>query len=87
MSNTASAALILPLLYTLAQESHINPMILALSATIDTSFGFMMPVGTPPNALVFSTGFVPQREMMKAGLVLNLIFSVVLTLFFYIIFR
>jgi sodium-dependent dicarboxylate transporter 2/3/5 len=87
MSNTASAALILPLLYTLAQELHINPMILVLPATIAASFGFMMPVSTPPNALVFSTGFVPQRDMMKAGLILNLIFSVVLTLFFYMIFR
>ncbi len=87
MSNTASAALILPLLFTLAQESQINPLILVLPATIAASFGFMMPVGTPPNALVFSTGLVPQRDMMKAGLGLNLIFSVVLTLFFYIIFR
>jgi sodium-dependent dicarboxylate transporter 2/3/5 len=87
MSNTASAALILPLLYTLAIEAQINPMILVLPATIAASFGFMMPVGTPPNALVFSTGFVPQRDMMKAGLGLNLIFSVVLTLFFYVIFR
>lgn len=87
MSNTASAALILPLLYTLAIESQINPMILVLPATIAASFGFMMPVGTPPNAMVYSTGFVPQRDMMKAGLGLNLIFSVVLTLFFYIMFR
>ncbi|TYB75861.1 SLC13 family permease [Bizionia myxarmorum] len=87
MSNTASAALILPLLYTLAQEAEINPMILVLPATIAASFGFMMPVGTPPNAMVYSTGFVPQREMMKAGLGLNFIFSIVLTLFFYIVFR
>lgn len=86
MSNTASAALILPLLYTLAAESEINPMVLLLPATIAASYGFMMPVGTPPNALVYSTGFVPQRDMMKAGLGLNLIFSVVLTLFFYVIF-
>ncbi|WP_432671242.1 SLC13 family permease [Flavobacterium sp. SM2513] len=87
MSNTASAALILPLLYTLAIEAQINPMILVLPATIAASFGFMMPVGTPPNAMAFSTGFVPQKDMMKAGLSLNLIFSVVLTLFFYVIFR
>ena len=87
MSNTASAALILPLLYTLAVASNINPMILVLPATIAASFGFMMPVGTPPNAMVFSTGFVPQKDMMKAGFGLNIIFSVVLTAFFYIIFR
>ena len=87
MSNTASAALILPLLYTLAIEAQINPMILVLPATIAASFGFMMPVGTPPNAMAFSTGFVPQKDMMKAGLGLNLIFSVVLTLFFYLLFK
>lgn len=87
MSNTASAALILPLLYTLAIESQINPIILVLPATIAASFGFMMPVGTPPNAMVFSSGFVPQRDMMKAGFGLNLIFSIVLTLFFYLLFR
>lgn len=87
MSNTASAALILPLLYTLAVESQINPMILVLPATIAASYGFMMPVGTPPNAMVFSTGFVPQKDMMKAGLGLNIIFSVVLTLLFYFWFR
>lgn len=86
MSNTASAALILPLLYALAVRLQLNPMILVLPATIATSFGFMMPVGTPPNALVYSSGFVPQRDMMKAGLSLNLIFSVVLTLFFYVFF-
>ena len=87
MSNTASAALILPLLYTLAVESQINPMILVLPATIAASYGFMMPVGTPPNAMVFSTGFVPHKDMMKAGLGLNIIFSVVLTLLFYFWFR
>lgn len=87
MSNTASAALILPLLYTLAVESQINPMILVLPATIAASYGFMMPVGTPPNAMVFSTGFVPQKDMMKAGLGLNIIFSIVLTLFFYFWFK
>ena len=87
MSNTASAALILPLLYTLAIEAQINPMVLVLPATIAASYGFMMPVGTPPNAMVFSTGFVPQKDMMKAGLGLNIIFSIVLTLFFYLFFR
>lgn len=87
MSNTASAALILPLLYTLAIEAQINPMVLLLPATIAASYGFMMPVGTPPNAMVYSTGFVPQKDMMKAGLGLNIIFSIVLTLFFYLFFK
>jgi sodium-dependent dicarboxylate transporter 2/3/5 len=51
-----------------------------LPLTIAASTGFMMPVGTPPNAIVFATGKVPQREMIRAGFVLNLAFVVALTL-------
>ena len=87
MSNTASAAMILPLLYTLAVQSNINPLILVLPATIAASYGFMLPVGTPPNAMVFSLGFIPQKEMMKVGLVLNLTFSIILAVFFYLLMR
>lgn len=85
MSNTASAAMMLPLLYTFAIQLNINPVILVLPATIAASYGFMLPAGTPPNALVYSTGLVPQKDMLKAGLMLNLIFSLVLTTFFYFI--
>ncbi|HUH73575.1 MAG TPA: DASS family sodium-coupled anion symporter [Chitinophagales bacterium] len=86
MSNTASAALILPLLFTMSNQLDINPMILVFPATIAASYGFMMPVGTPPNAMVFATGLVPQKSMLKAGFLLNLLFSIILTLFFYLIF-
>ena len=86
MSNTASAAMILPLLFSLSNQLQINPMILVLPATIAASFGFMLPAGTPPNAMVFSSGFVPQRDMIRAGLMLNVIFSIILTTFFYLIF-
>lgn len=87
MSNTASAALILPLLFTLATQLHVNPMILVFPATIAASYGFMLPAGTPPNAMAFASGLVPQKDMMKIGLVLNFLFSIVLTVFFYFIFR
>jgi len=86
MSNTASAAMTLPLLFSLSNQLHINPMIIVLPATIAASYGFMLPAGTPPNAMVFSSGFVPQRDMIKAGLMLNIIFSIILTTFFYLIF-
>ncbi|GEP51054.1 transporter [Flavobacterium noncentrifugens] len=86
MSNTASAALILPLLFTLATHLQVNPMVLVFPATIAASYGFMLPAGTPPNAMAFATGLVPQKDMMKIGLVLNLVFSIILTLFFYFIF-
>ena len=86
MSNTASAALILPLLFTLANQLHVNPMILVFPATIAASYGFMLPAGTPPNAMAFASGLVPQKDMMKIGLVMNIIFSIILTVFFYLIF-
>ncbi|WP_240041993.1 anion permease, partial [Aeromonas media] len=44
---------------------------------------FMLPVATPPNAIVFASGHIQQREMMRAGLVLNLVFTVILTLLAY----
>lgn len=86
MSNTASAALILPLLFTLSNELNINPMLLVFPATIAASYGFMLPAGTPPNAMAFATGLVPQKAMMKVGFILNLLFSLILTVFFYLIF-
>jgi sodium-dependent dicarboxylate transporter 2/3/5 len=85
MSNTASAALLLPLLFTAAEGLHINPMVLVFPATIAASYGFMLPVGTPPNAMVFSSGLVPQKDMIKTGFVLNLLFSLLLTAFFYLV--
>lgn len=87
MSNTASAALILPLLFTLANQLGVNPMVLVFPATIAASYGFMLPAGTPPNAMAFATGLIPQKDMMKIGLLLNIGFSILLTVFFYFIFR
>lgn len=86
MSNTASAALILPLLFTLSTQLGINPMILVFPATIAASYGFMLPAGTPPNALAYSSGLVPQKDMMKVGFLLNFLFSIILTVFFYFTF-
>lgn len=86
MSNTASAALILPLLFTLSNQLNINPMLLVFPASIAASYGFMLPAGTPPNAMAFATGLVSQKEMMKVGLLLNLLFSIILAVFFYLIF-
>jgi sodium-dependent dicarboxylate transporter 2/3/5 len=78
-SNTALAALMVPIFFSISGELGIAPAGLILPLTIAASAAFMMPVGTPPNAIVFATGMVPQREMMRVGLVLNLAFVVVLT--------
>lgn len=86
MSNTASAAMMLPLLFSLATQLEINPVVLLLPATIAASFGFMMPAGTPPNAMIFSSGYVPQKDMLKAGLIVNVLVALIVTTYFYFIF-
>ena len=71
-SNTAQVATMLPVLAALAPVLGVPPTLLLMPATIAASCAFMMPVGTPPNAIVFGTGLVGLPQMMKAGLWLNL---------------
>lgn len=71
-SNTALAATAVPIVGALAPGLGIPPEKLVIAAVMGASLAFMLPVGTPPNALVFATGLVPMREMMRVGLVLNL---------------
>lgn len=71
-SNTASAALLVPVFVALAPSLGIDPMTIACLIAVSASCAFMLPVATPPNAIVFGTGFVPQQAMMKAGFWLNL---------------
>lgn len=71
-SNTASASLVVPVVLALSQVAGVDPVKPALAATVACSFGFMLPVSTPPNALVYSTGRVSIREMVAAGVLLDL---------------
>lgn len=71
-SNTAQVATMLPILAALAPVLGVPPALLLIPATIAASCAFMMPVGTPPNAIVFGTGLVRMPQMMKAGIWLNL---------------
>ncbi len=73
MSNTALVAILMPVLVPASESLGIHPYLLMIPATIASSFAFMMPVGTPPNAIVCGSGHVRMHQMMKAGLVLNLI--------------
>mgnify|MGYP003384733222 CR=1 FL=1 len=79
VSNTASAALLVPLFMSVAVDLHLPPVAIAVVIALSASCAFMLPVATPPNAIVFSSGFVPQQQMMRAGLILNLVFAVVIT--------
>ena len=80
-SNTATASLILPLLITLSASLHLDVLPLLAGAAISSSCAFMLPVATPPNAIVFSSGKVRIGNMVRAGLFLN-ITSIVLTYLF-----
>ena len=80
-SNTASAALLVPVFAAIAEQMNIPPQLLVLIIGIGASLAFMMPVATPPNALVYGTGHIRQRDMIKAGFVLNLICGTILALY------
>jgi solute carrier family 13 (sodium-dependent dicarboxylate transporter), member 2/3/5 len=71
-SNTASTQLVLPILAAAALAQAIHPMLLMIPATLSASMAFMMPVATPPNAIVFGSGWLSVKQMARAGLVLNL---------------
>lgn len=80
ISNTASAALLVPIFLGVAQSLGVSPVLFATAIAIAASCAFMLPVATPPNAMVFATGTVPQARMMQAGFVLNLVCIVVIAI-------
>ena len=79
ISNTATAALLIPISASLATSLQIDPVLLMVPITIATSFGFVMPVGTPPNAIVFASGYVTIPKMARAGLPLDIISIMMVT--------
>ncbi len=79
-SNTATTALLLPLLLPLAPELGLQPLVVAFLLSISVSCAFMLPVATPPNAMVFGTDLLPQRVMMRAGLYMNWLAALLLSL-------
>jgi len=78
-SNLATTATFLPVIGALAVDSGVDPLIYVIPVTLAASFAFMLPIATPPNAIVFGSGRVSIREMMRAGLLLNILGVVVLT--------
>ncbi|MCD9555878.1 DASS family sodium-coupled anion symporter [Photobacterium carnosum] len=80
-SNTASAALLVPVFATVAEALGVSPVVLAALIAISASCAFMLPVATPPNAIVFSTGYIKQSEMMRVGFYLNIVCIIFLTIF------
>jgi solute carrier family 13 (sodium-dependent dicarboxylate transporter), member 2/3/5 len=78
-SNTATAAALIPILAAVAPGLGTDPLALAIPAAIGASLAFMLPVATPPNAIVFGSGYVQMTDMMRVGLRLNLLSIVVVT--------
>ncbi|MDG1875486.1 MAG: SLC13 family permease [Mariniblastus sp.] len=85
-SNTATTTLLMPILAAAAVGAEMNPLIIMVPATISASFAFMLPVATPPNAIVFGSEKLTIREMAREGLILNLLGVVVVTAICYWLF-
>jgi len=84
-SNTASAGIFLPIAIGLGQKIGFSPVILAVAVGISTSLDFMLPVGTPPNAIAYSTGKVSMPEMIKAGVLLDVAGALLTILMAYLV--
>jgi len=80
-SNTATATILMPILAAAAKANGMNPALLMIPATFSNSLAFMMPVGTPPNAIVYGTGHVRISQMVRAGFVLNIVGATIVTFY------
>jgi solute carrier family 13 (sodium-dependent dicarboxylate transporter), member 2/3/5 len=79
-SNTASAAVVVPIIIPIAQAAGIDPLLPALAATFAASFGFMLPVSTPQNAIVYGSGAVPITKMIRSGIAFDIAGAVLIAL-------
>lgn len=81
MSNIAQVIVMAPVITAVAVAMHINPLLLGIPMTLGASCASMMPMGTPPNAIVFASGHIKLNQMIKTGLVLNIVAVILITLF------
>ncbi len=84
-SNLATTAMLLPILAPIALAIDVHPYILLVSATVAASCAFMLPVATPPNAVVFGSGYLKISDMMKTGIWMNIISIILLSLIIYFV--
>ncbi len=84
-SNTATAAAFLPIMASVATSIGQNPLLFAIPSAVAASCAFMLPVATPPNAIVYSSGKVPIGEMARSGVILNCIFILIVTILAFIL--
>src|SRR5688572_22908254 len=81
MSNIAQVIVFSPVIGGIADAMHINPLLLGLPMCLGASCASMMPMGTPPNAIVFASGHIQFKQMVKAGFVMNVVAVILITLF------
>ena len=81
MSNVAQVIVFAPVMAALADALHLDPLLLGIPMTLAASAASMMPMGTPPNAIVFSSGHIKLKDMIRAGFVMNIISIILITLF------
>jgi hypothetical protein len=81
MSNVAQVIVFAPVVSSLADAIGMNPLLLGLPMTLAASCASMLPMGTPPNAIVFASGHIRLHQMTKAGFVMNIVSVVLITLF------
>ena len=86
-SNFATTATLIPILASVAIGLGMHPYLLVFPATLAASFAFMMPIATPPNAIVFGTGFISIPDMCRAGFWLNILGVIVITIMTYVVIK
>jgi sodium-dependent dicarboxylate transporter 2/3/5 len=82
-SNVATASILVPLVAAGAESFGLHPAPLMFAATLSASFGFMLPAGTPPNAIVYSSGYITVPQMVRAGLAVDIFGALLVATFCY----
>jgi len=86
-SNTAVATTVLPIMAALAMNLDVDPRLFMIPATVAASCAFMLPVSTPPNAIVFGSRLIPIKSMVRIGVVLIVLVSMIVSVYFYLYFK
>lgn len=81
MSNVAQVIVFAPVVSGLAEAAHVHPLLLGIPMTLAASCASMLPMGTPPNAIAFSSGYIKLKQMTRVGFVMNIISVILITLF------
>ena len=85
MSNVAQVIVLSPVISTVAVSLHMDPLALGIPMTLAASCSAMLPMGTPPNAIVFASGLIRMRDMIRTGFVLNILCIILITLFCWLV--